>query len=98
MKHSVFTIHDSKAQAFLQPFFMQNESLAIRAISECISDENHKFHMHAEDFTLFKLGDFDDQTAQFDNLPAPQSLTPLITLKHTLAAPNLPPVEAEQAA
>lgn len=71
----VFTIYDSKAEAYLQPFFMQSTGQALRAFEDSVNDPNHQFNKHAADFTLFELGTYDDQTAIFSTFQAKKSLT-----------------------
>ena len=70
----MFTVYDSKAEAFLQPFFSQSRGTAIRSFSEAANDEKHQFHRHAGDFTLFELGEFDQLTADVKQLQAPVKL------------------------
>lgn len=62
MTKKVFSVYDEKAEAFLQPFFVDTNGLAIRSISECLTDPNHMFSKHSSDFSLFLLGEFDDST------------------------------------
>lgn len=64
MNLKVFTMYDSKAEAYLQPFFMVNAGMAIRALTEVINDVNHTFCKHAADYTLFEIGTFDDSTSE----------------------------------
>lgn len=78
---SVFTIRDDKAQAYLQPFFLSNESMARRAIADCVSDSDHMFGKHPEDYALFSLGTFDDQSGKFVLTDAPRHLINLIDVE-----------------
>ncbi len=64
MKHKMFTIHDSKANAYLQPWFLTQAAMAQRAFMDCVNDKKHNFGRHPEDYTLFNIGEFDDQTAK----------------------------------
>lgn len=59
MIYNMYTVYDEKAEAFLQPFFMEKDAMAIRAIIDCVSDPGHRFCQHASDFTLFRIGKFD---------------------------------------
>lgn len=59
MKLLAFTVHDSKADAFLRPYFADTVGLAVRAITEAVNDPSHDFHKHAEDFTMYEIGYFD---------------------------------------
>jgi len=70
----VFTVYDSKSDAYMQPFFMQTKGQAVRAFSDTVNDPKHQFYKHAEDFTLFELGSFDELSALFDLHLTPVSL------------------------
>lgn len=70
MKLRVFTVFDSKAAAYLPPFFMGEMGAATRAFKDCANDPSHAFGKHPEDYMLFCLGTFDDSTALFELLPA----------------------------
>jgi hypothetical protein len=77
----VFTVRDSKAEAYLQPFYVPNESVARRAMTDCIEDDNHAFGKHPEDYALYALGVYDDSNGKFELLDAPQHLVNLVDLK-----------------
>ena len=74
MIQKVFTIYDSKLEAYMQPFFMQSKGQAIRAFTDSVNDSQSQFNKHPEDFTLFQIGEYDDATARIQNLSTPQSL------------------------
>ena len=74
MIHHVFTVHDVKAQAYLPPFILPKREMAIRTFSDCVNSDSHQFAAHPEDYTLFELGFFDDETALYNLRNAPQSL------------------------
>lgn len=68
----IFTVFDQKAKAYLPPFYMQNEGMAIRALTDSVRDPEHQFGKFAEDYTLYTLGEFDDSTSiikQFKEAP-----------------------------
>ena len=73
MKLKIFTVFDSAAGAFLQPFFMQARGQAIRTFSDAVNNPEHQFYKHPQDYTLFYLGEFDDEHGTFDG-QAPESL------------------------
>lgn len=64
MIHKMFTIHDSAAGAYLAPFFLHAEGMAIRTFTDCVNDEKHAFSRHPKDYTLMCLGQFDDNTGE----------------------------------
>jgi len=74
MIYEVFTVFDSKAVAYLQPFFSPTKGEAIRLFQECCNDPKHNFHKYASDFHLFQLGKFDNVKAEFIMLSAPCSI------------------------
>ena len=69
----VFSVYDSKVEAYMTPFFMHSKGQAIRSFMDTIADSNTQFAKHPEDFTLFLLGDYDDQTGKFVMSATPMS-------------------------
>lgn len=61
----LFTVYDSKAEIYLPPFFCPTAGIATRAFSDCVNSEEHQFGKHPGDYTLFFLGEFNDQDASF---------------------------------
>jgi hypothetical protein len=63
----VFSVFDSKAAFFGRPFFDQKEGTAIRNFSDAVNDSsnpNNMWFKHPEDFSLFLVGEFDDETGE----------------------------------
>jgi hypothetical protein len=61
---NTYSIYDSAAKAYIQPFFMHNDGLAIRAFQGNVnSTEENNISKYPDQFTLYKIGTFDDQTA-----------------------------------
>lgn len=61
----IFSVYDSKAEAFIAPFYTTTVGLALRSFESAIRDEGHLFHIHAGDYTLFELGEFDETKGTF---------------------------------
>lgn len=75
MKTNVYSIYDSAAKAFTQPFFMQNDGLAVRAFTDNVnSDTANNISEHPDQFTLFKVGEWDDTNALLISLDTKESL------------------------
>lgn len=89
MKLKVFAIHDAKAEAYLQPFFMANKGTAIRAITELMEKNDHQFSKYPEDFTLFELGEYDDQNGQMLPHTTPMPLCKAIELRKATTTPQI---------
>lgn len=65
MKLKMYCVHDVKAQAYITPWFMPTEGMAKRTFSDCANDVNHQFGRNPQDYTLFYLGEFDQQIGKF---------------------------------
>ena len=74
MKHNVFAVYDTKANAYLTPFFLPTVGMAVRVFSDCVNSDSHQFGAHPEDYTLFQLGIWDDATCQFEKLETKKAI------------------------
>lgn len=63
MMLKMYSVFDSKAGAFLPPFFMHTDNVAKRTFYDCANDAAHMFSKHPEDYSLYDLGTFDDASA-----------------------------------
>lgn len=70
----IFTIYDSKAETYMDPFCAKTKGEAVRMFTDTCNDPNHQFYRHAEDYTLFHLGTYDDNQATHDLLATPVAL------------------------
>lgn len=62
----IFSIYDSKANAFMQPFFSPNVSVAKRTVMRALMDPDSDFGKFKEDFSLFEFGEWDPMIGKFD--------------------------------
>lgn len=62
MNHKAFAIFDAKARAYLPPFFLPEQGMAVRAFADCANDLRHNFGKHPEDYFLFQIGEYDDSS------------------------------------
>jgi len=72
----VCSVRDSAADLFGQPFFVPTTAMALRGFADAVkrADGDSDLTKHPDDFTLFELGTFDDETGKFVNLPEPRQL------------------------
>lgn len=74
MKKNIYTVYDSKAQCFMQPFYMERHEVAQRHFAAAANDITTDIGRYNTDYTLFCIGEFDDATGiittlqQFQNL------------------------------
>lgn len=59
---NVYAIYDSKVQAFLQPWYAQNHATACRNLELACRDPKSGFVQFPVDYTLFCIGEYDDQS------------------------------------
>lgn len=64
MKKQIFTVFDSAAGLFLEPFFAPSMEYAIREFRQAVGTEGHQFNRFPEDFTLFHVGEFDPEKGE----------------------------------
>lgn len=81
MKHKAFAIWDAKAEAYLPSFVTISSATAMREIADIVNRPEHQFNKHSQDFTLYEIGEYDDQKGCYENLLGPKSLINLKDLK-----------------
>lgn len=59
----IYTVFDQVAAAYLKPFTLPSDALAIRAFTDAVNTPDHPFNKHPADYTLFYVGEFDETTA-----------------------------------
>lgn len=64
MMLQAYSIYDSKAKVFSQPFFTSNHQMALRSFITLIEDGGNNVARFPEDFSLHHIGEFDDATGK----------------------------------
>jgi len=89
MKLKVFSVFDSKVQAYARPFYLRTLPEAVRSFQAACDDSRSELSQHPEDYSLTELGEYDDETGMFTNLRAP--------INHgTAAVLRVPPKAGQQ--
>ena len=67
MKRKQYALFDSAAKMFLNPFSAQNDGDAIRVFTSWVNDPKKESNvaLYPQQFTLFYLGEYDDQHGKF---------------------------------
>lgn len=73
----MFSVYDSGAKVFLQPFFVRHEQEALRAVSEAGMDSKTAVGKYPAEFVFYGLGTFDDTTGIVEMFPALNSYGPV---------------------
>jgi hypothetical protein len=77
MKLTLCSVKDRAADAFGRPMFVPSTGVAIRSFSDEVNrkDVENNLYNHPDDFDLYELGEFDDNTGLFSLHEQPKLLT-----------------------
>lgn len=69
MKLYMCSVRDRQLDAFGVPVFVQARGVAVRSFNDEINraDPSNPLYKHPEDYELFEIGIFDDETAQVES-------------------------------
>lgn len=76
-----FTIRDSKAEYFHPPFFQKTHGEAERSFKQLANDQKSTIWQFPEDYDLYFLGEYDDQTGKWSSPDSPQHVIKAVQLK-----------------
>lgn len=70
----VFSVFDSKAGAYLQPFFSPTDATALRAFYKAVNEPGSMFGQNPGDYTLFEIGNWDEHGGTIASADAKKNL------------------------
>lgn len=62
MNYKMYSIFDTKSRVYAQPWFSVNDATAIRSFSQVANDPSTQIFHHPEDFILYQIGHFSDDS------------------------------------
>lgn len=71
---NIYAIYDSKAEAFMTPIFVDKDGQALRDFQDAVMNKDSVFNRHPEDYTLFKIGTYDQNKGKISSLDTPVSM------------------------
>lgn len=80
MKLNIYAIRDTKAEAFMQPFFERTNETATRAV-QTATEKDGNFRTYAEDYSLWLIGNFNDNNGKISPETAPIHLSNLVDIR-----------------
>lgn len=86
MIYRCYSVRDLKAAAFAPPFFLGRDEVALRTFRDALRDPSHPMAQHPEDYVLYYLGEFDDETGSITGSQQPVAL-------QSAGAPSIPEEE-----
>lgn len=87
MKLVAVAIRDSAVDAFMRPFFVPTTAFAVRSLSQELKNAESPMAVSPQDYALFELGSFDEETGRFENLDSPKQVIRVQDLKEKSNAP-----------
>lgn len=88
MRLECFAVFDSKAEAYLRPWFIENVATALRTFTDAAADDSSPFGQHPEDYTLFHLGSFDMVSGVLDGAP-PRAIATALSVRSSVVNAQL---------
>lgn len=86
----IYCVYDTKAESHMEPWFLPNANLALRAFGDAVNDPTHPFGKHPEDYHLVQVGVWKPISGTIVCPPAPISVATgtsvhkLVTKKETV--------------
>lgn len=71
---NVYSVFDEKAKSFAPPFCMHTDGQATRGFGDACEDPKSLMSKHPQDYSLYKLGSFDDFEGKMIPLNQPELL------------------------
>lgn len=78
-----FTIRDTKAEVFNTPFFQKTHGEAERSFKKLATDPQSMVGQYPDDYDLYYIGEYDDQTGKLIVTDSPQHVAKAIMVKST---------------
>lgn len=66
-KLNVYAIRDNKTEAYMSPFFLQNDNVMKRALIGAKDDPNSMLAKHPEDYGVYSLGTYEQNSGVLDS-------------------------------
>jgi hypothetical protein len=83
MKVNVYAIYDAKAEVFGKPIFFNTDGLAVRSFYEACEHPESEFKKYPHDFSLLKIGTYDDAKGALEAKKPEEIATALDAIKTT---------------
>lgn len=74
MKLVVCSVRDSALDAYMRPFVAPTTAIAVRSFVDEVKREQSEMHKHRDDYALYKIAEFDEESGRFENVVSPEQL------------------------
>lgn len=70
----IYAVHDYAAEVYHNPFCAPNDAVARRGFEVVVNNPEHPFGQHPDDYSLFRVGTFDQHTGMCWSENGPENL------------------------
>lgn len=74
MNLKVYSVYDDAVKSYMPPFFLKTKGEAARAWIKVVNDKSLRFHESPKDYTLFEIGEFNEDTGMITPHKAHESV------------------------
>ena len=71
MKLKIYSIYDMAARNYNRPFYQHTKGEAVRSFTDLANDGESMISKHPQDYFLFELGTFEDESGAITTHDAP---------------------------
>lgn len=82
MLKQMFAVYDKKTKIFSNPWFSIRKEAAIRDFTYAANDPATEICRYANDYALFYIGSFNDETGEVLSLTSPEHVVSAFTLQN----------------
>lgn len=79
MRLNIYAIFDMVSGSFAQPHCAVNDATATRSCADLVNRDQN-IAAHVGDYTLYKIGEYEDSTGTVEGLPKPEMIVRLASL------------------
>lgn len=83
MIYKLFSVRDSKSEIFHSPWFFKTHGEAEREFRTVVNTEKSKLAQFPEDYDLYYVGEYDDNTGKFNPVDSPQHVIKAVNCVQT---------------
>ncbi len=76
-----YSIRDTKVNTYNTPFFAKSEDDAVRSFTRLKMDPNSNVNLFPEDFDLYYIGSYTDQTGVFEAQETPVHIIKAVNIQ-----------------
>lgn len=67
MKQNIYSTFDTAAGIYSSPLFANSDGEIMRAFTDLVQNADHPIGQHPEDYSLFRMGTYDNINGEFNN-------------------------------